>query len=164
MSSQIPSIETEQNDLDTRVYERFIEIINYENENPDENWRIIPELAYIDLGDDIGECTIRDIDVENNGDSNGLNIYLLYIPSKLPFRKLKSNKLGIRNCKIYELHFSDNEEIGRIRELYGPIAMTSFEMEDPTPEEVKEVLSRLSVVLTPKEKEVLERALGYKFD
>jgi hypothetical protein len=124
MSTEIPNQETGQKDLNTRVYERFIQIIEYEDQNDNENWRTLPEFAYINLENNIGKSTIRDIAVEIDGDNNNLIICLMYIPSKLSLMELTSNKLGLSNCELYDVSISDRDEIERIKELYGEISMT----------------------------------------
>ncbi|KUK67426.1 MAG: hypothetical protein XD87_0130 [candidate division WS6 bacterium 36_33] len=158
MSPERSPIETDQNLLHSKIYDRAIEILKYENANPELDWKDNPELVYIDLQDNGEEWMVRKIDLENNGDLGGLNLTLFYLPSDTPFNKFK--KIQLADCALYSFRLEDEEKEKEIRSLTHPIGMTTYKYRDPDPEEVQKILDQFSTTFNKKEKNLLKKILN----
>jgi hypothetical protein len=152
------SIETDQNLLHSKIYERAVEILKYQNANPELDWKDNPDLVYIDLQDNGEEQMVRKIDLENNGNLGGLNLTLFYLPSDTPFNKFK--KIQLAECALYSFRLEDEAKEDAIRSLTHPIGITTYEYREPDPEEVQKILDQLSVVLNKKEKGLFKKKLN----
>ena len=142
MSLEIPNSESDRKDLCSKIYERVIQILEYQNENPQKDWKDNPELVYIDLQDNKEEYMVRKIDLENNEDEGGINMTLFYISSEVPFMNLK--RIQLADCQLYSFKISDKEKEKRVRELISPITITTYEYKEPDSREVAKILRKSS--------------------
>jgi hypothetical protein len=168
MISEIPinTTETEQQELNNRLYDRVVEILQYRQENPKEDfnaWEEEEDLIYLNIESENEEDTITDISICQLGKTDDLHVTVGYILSKIPIRALK--RVELEDYKNYSFNLTDPEKKQTIRALNGVtpgMATFGVNVEEPTEEELKKFCQNIAVILTPSEKRLLERATGYK--
>lgn len=154
MSNEIPNnLEIEGQDINSRIFERFVEILEFNDQHPEDDWRAIPDLAYINIKDENEKSTLKAIDLRNYRWNEGLLLHVLYIPSEISFEAMKN--IQIEECKlsIYLVDDSSRENILRnlYENLYGEIGnITSAEdIDDATKEEINDLMERTLKLLPP---------------
>jgi hypothetical protein len=166
MSSEIltNNIETNQQELNNKIYDRVVEILQYRQENPKKDfnaWNKEEDLIYLNIESEKEEDTITDISICQLGKTDDLHVSIGYILSKIPVKALK--RVEPEDYKNYSFNLTDPEKKQTIRDLKGVTpGMAIFNVPEPTEEELKKFCQDIAVILTPHEKRILERATGYK--